>query len=54
MMMHEMGGRDIMPGSGIMRGSDMMMGGPGKMMKHDKMASGTCGRNDDGEIKYPS
>jgi hypothetical protein len=34
MMMHEMGGRDMMMGPG------MMMGGPGKMMKHDKMGMG--------------
>ena len=31
MMMHEMGGRD------------MMMGGPGKMMKHDRMGMGSPG-----------
>ena len=34
MMMHEMGGRDMMMGPG------MMMGGPGKMMKHDRMGMG--------------
>lgn len=37
MMMHEMGGRDMMMGSG------MMMGGPGKMMKHDRMGMGPPG-----------
>jgi uncharacterized membrane protein YkoI len=37
MMMHEMGGRDMMMGPG------MMMGGPGKMMKHDKMGMGSPG-----------
>ena len=34
MMMHGMGGRDMMMGPG------MMMGGPGKMMKHDRMGMG--------------
>ena len=34
MMMHEMGGRDMMMGPG------MMTGGPGKMMKHDRMGMG--------------
>jgi uncharacterized membrane protein YkoI len=34
MMMHEMEGRDMMMGPG------MMMGGPGKMMKHDRMGMG--------------
>jgi uncharacterized membrane protein YkoI len=37
MMMHEMGGRDMMMGPG------MMMGGPGKMMKHDRMGMGSPG-----------
>ena len=37
MMMHEMGGRDMMMGPG------MMMGGPGKMMKHDRMGMGPPG-----------
>src|SRR5918999_391119 len=33
MMMHEMGGQGMM-------GPGMMMGGPGKMMKHDRMGMG--------------
>ena len=37
MMMHEMGGRDMMMGPG------MMTGGPGKMMKHDRMGMGSPG-----------
>jgi uncharacterized membrane protein YkoI len=37
MMMHEMGGRDMMMGPG------MMMGGPAKMMKHDRMGMGSPG-----------
>jgi uncharacterized membrane protein YkoI len=37
MMMHEMGGRDMMMGPG------MMMGGPGKMMKHDRLGMGSPG-----------
>ena len=37
MMMHEMGGRDMTMGPG------MMMGGPGKMMKHDRMGMGSPG-----------
>ena len=37
MMMHEMGGRDMMMGPGG------MMGGPGKMMKHDRMGMGPPG-----------
>ena len=37
MMMHEMGGQDMMMGPG------MMMGGPGKMMKHDRMGMGSPG-----------
>ena len=37
MVMHEMGGRDMMMGPG------MMMGGPGKMMKHDRMGMGSPG-----------
>ena len=37
MMMHEMGGRDMMMGPG------MMMGGPGGMMKDDRMGMGSPG-----------
>ncbi len=37
MMMHEMGGRDMMMGPG------MMTGGPDKMMKHDRMGMGPPG-----------
>ena len=37
MMMHEMGGRDMMMGPG------MMMGGPGGMMKDDRMGMGPPG-----------
>src|SRR5918992_643406 len=36
MMMHEMGGQGMM-------GPGMMMGGPGKMMKHDRMGMGPPG-----------